>query len=327
MSDAIDISVVVPTYNRAASLKGTLEALARQTLESMHYEVIVVDDGSPDNTAEIVAGFQKGHPDLQLRYERLVKNRWKAAACNAGINLARGRLVAFTDDDIRPVPGWLGAHVQRHELQNQDVCVTGLVLYPEEWERASNWVLYANENYRKSEDLAHRNNGYLPPSRLAGGNSSLGRRTLVRVGGFSEERRRNEDGDLACRLHEAGVRVVYEPKALAFHHAEAIQSIDETLKSFRRAYGMDRVAIVRQFPWALAKYGHWFLEPIDRGHDGLVRKATKVLVRVVAKRAVQRIAIRFLKTTDSSRLLYCRALHHYVLTCEALDAIRAAETA
>jgi glycosyltransferase involved in cell wall biosynthesis len=325
--DTPEISVIVPTFNRAESLRETLMALADQTLEASRYEVIVVDDGSVDGTGNTVARFAAEHPSLSLRYERHSANRFRSAACNTGIRAARGELVVFADDDIRPVPGWLQAHLERHLMEGREVSVTGKVLYPLQWERKSNWVRFANDNYRQNETIKRLDSGSLPPNRHAGGNTSSPRETLIRVGLFDENVLRGEDTELACRLYQAGVPLLYEPKAMVYHYAEAIQSIQATLRTFRRAYEFDGPYLKNKHPWFNEKFGHWFLDPPDPVHDSVRRRLVKTAVQLVGRRSTERAAIRMLRLTDGVPWLYCRLLHQYVLVCEALDAIRASETA
>lgn len=85
------ISVVVPTYNRAEFLQQTVQSILAQTVPSL--EIIVVDDGSTDHTADVCAGF--GESIRHLRQE----NQGLAVARNAGIHIARGDWIAFCDDD------------------------------------------------------------------------------------------------------------------------------------------------------------------------------------------------------------------------------------
>jgi glycosyltransferase involved in cell wall biosynthesis len=94
------VSVVVPTRNRAGYLQVTLDSLAAQA-PGVPYEVIVVDDGSTDATAEVAqrAG---------VAYRRHGRSRGPNAARNTGIEVARAPLIALIDDDVRVPPGWVG---------------------------------------------------------------------------------------------------------------------------------------------------------------------------------------------------------------------------
>lgn len=92
-----DISVIIPTYNRAGFLVEALQALERQTLAPR--EIVVVDDGSTDDTGDRVAALGD-----RVRYVRQ-ENQGKSAALNAGLALVTGRFVWICDDDDLPVPG------------------------------------------------------------------------------------------------------------------------------------------------------------------------------------------------------------------------------
>lgn len=98
-------SVVVPTYNRAASLEACLAALAKQDVPRDTYEVIVVDDGSRTPPRDLIARFAN---TMQVRLIEQA-NAGPAAARNAGAFAAQAPYLAFTDDDCRPAPGWLSA--------------------------------------------------------------------------------------------------------------------------------------------------------------------------------------------------------------------------
>lgn len=102
------ISVIVPAYNRPDGLKALLDALAEQSYPPYRFEVLVSDDGSEPPLAEQVP--VKDRP-FSVRFTREA-NQGPATARNRGIKEARGSLVAFTDDDCLPEPGWLEAAVE-----------------------------------------------------------------------------------------------------------------------------------------------------------------------------------------------------------------------
>lgn len=94
-------SVIVPTHNRHASLRNTIESLLRQ--DHADYEIIIVDDGSTDGTSSFLQNLQ-ATPRLRIVSQ---SNQGPAAARNAGLAVAKGNLVAFTDDDCVVPPDWL----------------------------------------------------------------------------------------------------------------------------------------------------------------------------------------------------------------------------
>jgi glycosyltransferase involved in cell wall biosynthesis len=95
------VSVIIRTYNRGYILREAIESVLKQTY--CDFEIIVVDDGSTDNTSEVVAIYQ----DLNLRCVRHAQNRGVSAACNTGIEASVGELVAFLDSDDLWKPDYL----------------------------------------------------------------------------------------------------------------------------------------------------------------------------------------------------------------------------
>ncbi len=113
MSSTPQYSVVVTTYNRAATLRGAVESLLALSPESPPYELIVVDNNSTDDTRRVVEALvpQSGG---RLRY--VFEPRQGAShGRNAGAAAARGAVLAFTDDDVRAGPGWLAAVARAFE--------------------------------------------------------------------------------------------------------------------------------------------------------------------------------------------------------------------
>jgi glycosyltransferase involved in cell wall biosynthesis len=111
------VSVVLPTYDRAWCLPRSIESVLRQTYEA--FELIVVDDGSRDETQRVVAGFA----DRRVRYVRLPRNCGAGAARNAGVRRASGGLLAFQDSDDEWLPAKLERHLREIETCGPDVAV------------------------------------------------------------------------------------------------------------------------------------------------------------------------------------------------------------
>ena len=104
--DRIIVSVVVPTRNRSDLLQDLLQSLMSQNFDRKRYEIIVVDNGSSDDTPQVMQRLQAASP-CPLTYHRLTKDRGPAHARNQGARMARGKFLAFTDSDCRADSEWL----------------------------------------------------------------------------------------------------------------------------------------------------------------------------------------------------------------------------
>ena len=118
-SSSPQVSVVIPTYNRASVLGRAITSVLNQTFHDL--ECIIVDDGSTDQTTQVVAGFE----DPRLRLLRLPVNRGVGHARNVGIQSARGELIAFLDSDDE----WLSQKLERQAAclrECEDSLATGV---------------------------------------------------------------------------------------------------------------------------------------------------------------------------------------------------------
>lgn len=208
------ISVIIPTFQRCASVQRALQALARQTLPADTYEVIVSIDGSDDGTRELVGRFPAPFA-LRARWQ---PNGGRAAACNAGIRLAQGELILLLDDDMEATPELLEAHLQAHRGDSR-LGIVGAVPIALDASSPPAVAYIGTKFNRHLEKLARP--GYRIGFRdFYSGNFSIHRSTLLEVGGFDESFTiyGNEDSELFLRLLASGVRVVYSPAALAHQH-------------------------------------------------------------------------------------------------------------
>lgn len=208
------VSVIVPTYQRRASVERALHALERQTMAPAEYEVIVAIDGSQDGTRELVDGFAAPYR-LRGFWQ---PNRGRAAACNLGIRAAEAELIVILDDDMEPAPGFLQAHARAHQLGGAWAVLGAVPVAREAGEPAVVGLIAA-----KFETLMDRLSrpGYRVGFReFYSGNVSIPAAALREVGGFDEAFTvyGNEDSELALRLLRAGVRIVFSPDALAYQH-------------------------------------------------------------------------------------------------------------
>ena len=207
------VSVVTPTFDRCANLARLLDGLGLQTYPADRFEVVVVDDGSTDETVSYLHG-------RRTRFAlRIVQqaHRGPAAARNLGVEHARGDIVLFLDDDVVPARDLLERHVGRHRA-NPDLVVVGPMLPPPDWPR-SVWVRWEEEKLARQYQAML--DGLYPctPRQFYTGNASLRRARFVDAGGFDPSFARAEDVELGYRLHNGRARFVFDPHATVQHFA------------------------------------------------------------------------------------------------------------
>ncbi len=226
MNQHISVSVIVATHNRAARLRETLKALVEQkTPDSLGWEVVVVDNGSIDDTLEVFRTMAMQAPG-RLRYvsePRLGKSR----ALNAGLKVARGDVVAMTDDDVSPADDWVATSAT--VLDKWDAHGAGGRILPRWDAEPPKWLL---ENRRLLDALGIMDfDGFarLPIAagchpKVWGANMVYRRSALLALGGFDvalgpvgDRRYCDEDVDIVRRMLEAGRPVVYDPDLVVFH--------------------------------------------------------------------------------------------------------------
>ena len=217
MPDTLKLSVVMATYNRAETIRETLRHLADQSLDPSSYEVIVIDDGSPDHTRAVVAEWLERAP-FKLTYLHHA-NRGPGYTQNRGLKVARAPIVLLMADDIFMAHGTLAAHLAMHEAHpEQEVSVLGRV----EQSPALDGSVFLRtwDPFRFS---AFAGQVELPYYRFWACNISVKREFVLRHGPFREQRGRagaasHEDPELGYRLSHGGLRILFGPDALGYHH-------------------------------------------------------------------------------------------------------------
>jgi len=230
-------SVVVPAYNASGTIRACLEALEQQTLDRECYEIIVVDDGSTDETGQIAAGYGAS-------VVRQPRSR-PAAARNSGIRAARGGLVCFTDADCEPTPRWLAELTAPFS----DPAITGakgtyatrqpsLVARFVQVEYEDKYDLLADQRYIDFIDTY---------------SAAYRRDALLANSGFDETFPYLEDQELSFRLAARGYKMVFRPEAIVYHqHAATLAAYFH--KKFIIGYW--KAQVVRRFPERGVKDSH-----------------------------------------------------------------------
>lgn len=212
------VSVVIPTYNRAAVLERSLRSVFGQTFED--FELIVVDDGSTDSTQEFLAQF-----DGKLRHV-FQENRGVAAARNTGIGLSSGELVAFLDSDDEWLPDKLARQVALfHPKGAAFVCHT-----EEIWLRDGAQLMQKPIHRKQGGRFFER---ALERCLISPSSVMISRRLLDDVGWFDEELAAAEDYDLWLRI-TAFHEVDFIPEPLVIKHGGAADQLSRIIPAIDR---------------------------------------------------------------------------------------------
>jgi GT2 family glycosyltransferase len=198
---APEVSVVIATRGRETRLAFALDALAEQTVDREAFEVVVVRDGPVDGLGTLA-------PDgLRVRFVQLERRQGPSVARNAGWREAGAPLIAFTDDDCRPAPDWLGRLLEgwRRTGRAEEVVLQGRT-EPDPDEAHLFHRLARSQRITEPSDWYQCCNIAYP------------RALLERVGGFDPDFGfGGEDTDLGLRAVESGATRVYAEDALAWH--------------------------------------------------------------------------------------------------------------
>lgn len=214
-------SIIVPVFNRAAFTRACLRAIEKSVVaDQLSYEVIVVDNGSVDETAEVLRSWTDSHANV--RVVPMGQNLGFAQACNEGAKWARGRYVVFLNNDTLPTPGWLQKMVRFAENDTQVGIVGSKLLYPDGKIQHLGVVFDQDKNPRHIYRGFPRN---IPPAEVSReyqavtGACLLIRRDLYeRVGGMDESYQNSfEDTDLCLKVRSLGYRVWLCADSVVYH--------------------------------------------------------------------------------------------------------------
>lgn len=204
------ISIIIPAYNSEDTIRQTLEAVIKQDL-SCESEIIVVDDGSTDDTAEIVQALGEGGRIKYIHQE----NSGPAAARNRGVQEARGNIVFFTDADCIPHLDWIQKMMPHFFASNRDETAVVAGSYG----IANPGNLLARCIHK---EILFRHHHLMPDFPKVFGSFNFGARKKIfnKVGGFNADYRHasGEDNDLSYKILAAGYKIYFEKDALVDHY-------------------------------------------------------------------------------------------------------------
>jgi glycosyltransferase involved in cell wall biosynthesis len=202
------VAVIVPVYNGERTLAACLDSLLAQRYPAACYQVVVVENGSTDQTNAVAAQYADRVKVLHS------EKRGPAMARNLGIACSQSEIVAFTDADCIAHPDWL-INLLQHYANPQIVGVAGNI---QAWKHADrNIVETFSDEHSPLRNFISGDHEFLP--HLYTANASWRRSALEQVGSFDEVMFSGEDVELSWRVQlGTGLKVVYEPGAIIYHH-------------------------------------------------------------------------------------------------------------
>jgi glycosyltransferase involved in cell wall biosynthesis len=248
-ADSMNVTVIVCTFNRCQDLARALESIAASKMpNAITWEVVVVDNNSTDQTAEVVEDFRRRYPG-RFRY-LLETNRGKAYALNAGVASALGETLVFVDDDVTMDSGWLRNLTA--ELHTGEWAGAAGRILPATRFTPPRWLSWKHcggilcGNF----DLGNRPCELDPDHAPHGGNMAFRREMFARHGAFHPDlgpgpnRVPNGDTEFGRRLMKAGERLRYEPLAVVYHPVAESRLTKQYFLSWWFDYG--RAYIIEQ---------------------------------------------------------------------------------
>jgi glycosyltransferase involved in cell wall biosynthesis len=218
------VSVIIPTYNRAFMLKEAIQSVLDQTYSD--YEVIVVDDGSTDNTREVVNALS----DKRVRYV-FQENRERSAARNHALSLARGRYIAFLDSDDLFLPTKLEKQVAALEKEQKfGMVYSSAICTDKQGKRIAPFMYKAT-----ASGWIYRKVAFYVPITILPTLVMIRTEVLSQVGGFDEKMTRFEDIDMWRRVaRRYPILAMQEPLSIFRTHSDnelANQNPDKILRA------------------------------------------------------------------------------------------------
>ncbi|HEY9802539.1 MAG TPA: hormogonium polysaccharide biosynthesis glycosyltransferase HpsE [Leptolyngbyaceae cyanobacterium] len=249
MKNFVDFTVIIPTYNGAKRLPELLDRLRNQVnTENISWEIIVVDNKSTDNTAQVVQKYQENWQcTYPLKY-CFESKQGAAYARKKGVEVASGELIGFLDDDNYPIPTWVAAAYAFAEKYPQ-VGAYGSQIHPD-------WEVEPPENFQRiSPFLAITERGnkplfYDPRKKLLPPSAGLVVRRQawlksvpdqpILTGRVTGNMLTGEDLEMLCHIQKSGWEVWYNPEMEIYHKIPGARLKREYLIPFFRGIGLSR---------------------------------------------------------------------------------------
>jgi glycosyltransferase involved in cell wall biosynthesis len=216
-----NVNIILPTYNRAQLIARAIKSLLNQTYQD--FEIIVVDDGSTDNTEEVV----KKIDDKRIRYIRHKENKGAATARNTGIKAAKAQYIAFQDSDDE----WLLEKIEKQIIAFKNVSPKVGVVYTGFWKIQDNKKIYMHSfNIKSKEGDIHES--LLKGNFIATPATLIKKECFERIGMFDEKLPTLEDWELWIRISKYyHFKYIDEPLLISYYSLGGVNEPNLPIKA------------------------------------------------------------------------------------------------
>jgi len=208
--NVMKFSIIIITYNRQRSLERCISSLTSQDFDNKQFEIIIVDDGSNDNTINLIKRLQKKISNLKYYYQ---ENKGYGRARNLGLSKAKGKIVAFTDDDCVVKKDWIKKISKSFDRFPKATVIGGSILNPND--TCLSWVAYILDFSYCFPFGRVRKKKTLPTANIAYKHSNIKRFQFAEGDSFG-----GEDTFFNYQLLKAGKIILFNPDIKVFHYYE-----------------------------------------------------------------------------------------------------------
>jgi GT2 family glycosyltransferase len=261
-------SIIIPTYNDTTHTKTCLNALRETLPENFVGEIIIVDDGSADDTASLLQ--QWSQLDQRLKIIRNPTNVGFVASCNAGAEAATGELLVFLNNDTVPLPGWLPSLLSVFRDFPDAGAVGGKLIFPDGTLQEAGGIVFCDgsaANFgRGDDDLDALLYNFVREVDYCSGALLATKRELFKeLGGFDDRYAPAyyEDTDYCFKVRDIGYRVYYQPGTAIIHYEGATSGTDVN-HGVKRYQVLNHAKFLEKWSDALKR------QPARPGHADLV---------------------------------------------------------
>ncbi len=217
----MELSIIVCTYNRAQFLPDALESIKNQNISGKDFELIVINNNSTDSTETICKKFERENPGINFQYH-IETSQGLSFARNKGIEVSKGKIIAFIDDDAIAEPDY-ASNILKVVNKNPDHAGFGgkvLPIYPNKTEPA--WMSKYIQGVVSKVDYGEKQGPFDKKKYPVGCNMIFRRSIFDEVGTFNTELKfRSDDKFIFLKLRDHNKKILYAPGIVVHHNIDA----------------------------------------------------------------------------------------------------------